>query len=512
MNRFDEKARADRARDVGLFRYGLIRPAADKDLTSRQRGRLIRELAAVEHRGPDGRMLRVSRATLDRWLKDWRTGGFDALVPTPPRVAPRTPARVLDLAVALKKENLNRTAAQVARIIAENGGVTPSERTLQRHFADLGLNRIVAPPVAFGRFEADQASSRWTGDCLHGPIITGSKAILFAWIDDHSRMFVGWRWVRHEDAIRAQQVLRTAIQTYGIPDSCYLDNGAPYVDGQFARSLACLGVKLVHSRPGQPEGRGKIERAFRTVRDGFLVEFANGRQPASIDELNDKFTAWVTQVYHTRTHSETGQAPQQRWDQSWQQRRQAGLPGPRFATPAELHEAFLWSTRRQVTKTATVSFQANTYQVDPALIGCQVELVFDPFDLEHIQVRYRGKPMGQATAFQISCHVHPKARPDPTSPPAGPATGIDFLNLVTARHHSVMSQRIAFSHLITTSNDATSTATGAILTGDDAHPGHPIIDPGVDDVTAVDDHPLDTTTGVTTPDHLFQPVLPMEAL
>jgi len=507
----DDKARSDKARDVGLFRYSLIRPAADKDLTNRQRGRLIRELAGMEHRDPNGQMIRVSRATLDRWVKDWRAGGFDALVPTPRRVTPRTPEAVLGLAVALKRENPGRTAAQVARIMTENGGIVPSERTLQRHFADLGLNRIVAPPVAFGRFEADQASARWTGDCLHGPIVTGSKAILFAWIDDHSRLLTGWRWVRHEDAIRAQQVLRTAIQTYGIPDSCYLDNGAPYVDGQFARSLACLGVKLVHSRPGQPEGRGKIERVFRTVRDGFLVEFAGGRQPASIDELNDKFTAWVTQVYHTRTHSETGQSPQQRWDQSWQQRKDQGKPGPRFASPAELHEAFLWSTRRQVTKTATVSFQANTYHVDPALVGCQIELVFDPFDLEHIQVRYRGKPMGQATAFQVCCHVHPKARLDPTSPPAGPATGIDFLDLVTARHHTQMSQRIAFSHLLPTSDDATAPATKTILADDDAHPGHSVNHPGIDDVAVVDDHRLDTTTGVTTPDGLFQPVLPVES-
>ena len=219
----DDKARSDKARDVGLFRYSLIRPAADKDLTNRQRGRLIRELAGMEHRDPNGQMIRVSRATLDRWVKDWRAGGFDALVPTPRRVTPRTPEAVLGLAVALKRENPGRTAAQVARIMTENGGIVPSERTLQRHFADLGLNRIVAPPVAFGRFEADQASARWTGDCLHGPIVTGSKAILFAWIDDHSRLLTGWRWVRHEDAIRAQQVLRTAIQTYGIPDSCYLD-------------------------------------------------------------------------------------------------------------------------------------------------------------------------------------------------------------------------------------------------------------------------------------------------
>ena len=68
--RDQDKVRAERARDVGLFRYALIREAAS--LSGRERGAMVRELAAVEHRGPDGRMVKVSRATLDRWIADWK--------------------------------------------------------------------------------------------------------------------------------------------------------------------------------------------------------------------------------------------------------------------------------------------------------------------------------------------------------------------------------------------------------------------------------------------------------
>ena len=99
----EERVRAERARAIGLFRYSLICEPADARLSTRQRGRLVRAIAAREHEGPFGQPVRVSRATLDRWLRDWRRGGFDALVPTPPKVSPRTPADVLDLAVALKK-------------------------------------------------------------------------------------------------------------------------------------------------------------------------------------------------------------------------------------------------------------------------------------------------------------------------------------------------------------------------------------------------------------------------
>src|SRR5207248_8631135 len=55
-----------RLRDVALFRYSLIREAADPRLTPRQRRELVRALAAVEHLGPAGTSVKVSRPTLDR--------------------------------------------------------------------------------------------------------------------------------------------------------------------------------------------------------------------------------------------------------------------------------------------------------------------------------------------------------------------------------------------------------------------------------------------------------------
>ena len=108
----EEQARLERARAVGLFRYMLIREAADPALSSRQRGAMVRAIAAREHGGPSGEPVRVTRWTLDVWIRAWRHGGFDALVPSPRQSQPRTPPEVMALAVALKKENPARTAAQ----------------------------------------------------------------------------------------------------------------------------------------------------------------------------------------------------------------------------------------------------------------------------------------------------------------------------------------------------------------------------------------------------------------
>jgi putative transposase len=157
--------------------------------------------------------------------------------------------------------------------------------------------------------------------------------------------------------------------------------------------------------------------------------------------LNELFAAWVETVYHRREHSETGQAPLARF--------LAGFPdggAPVLPTPAQLHEAFLWSQRRTVTKTATINLSGNSYEVDAALVGRRVEVVFDPFDLTRLEVRYQGRPMGTAVPHRIGRHVHPDAHPD-TAPAPAPATGIDYLALVAAQHRTQLAQRINYTDL-----------------------------------------------------------------
>jgi putative transposase len=434
----DERRRLERAREIALFRYSLVQEIVSPQLSPAQRGRRVRELAAMAHPGPDGREVRVSCQTISRWKRDYLAGGFEALVPVPRQASPRTPGEVLELAAALKRENPERTAAQVQRILRAQSGWAPSDRTLQRLFSRLELNAPPADPgqQAFGRFEAARPNELWTGDALHGPLIGGRKTFLFCFIDDHSRAVMGSRWAFHEDVVRLAAALRPALAARGVPEHVYVDNGSAFVDAWLLRACAVLGIKLVHSRPGRPQGRGKIERFFRTVRDQFLVEIAGpaaggGTAVTDVAELNRLFSAWVQASYHRAVHSETG----------------GPLPLP---SPAQLREAFLWSERRTVKKTATVSLHGNLYQVDPSLVRCVVELVFDPFDLDTIEVRHKGQPAGTAVPFVIGRHRHAKTRTEDGGQRTEPApTGIDYLRILDAAHGAELKAQINYAALIT---------------------------------------------------------------
>lgn len=438
----DEKRRA-RAQAVGLFRYQLICPALDAGLSTKARGRLVREIASREHIDPFGTAVRYSRDTLDRWVRRYRAGGFAELVPNPRTCTPRTDTATLEMAAALKRENPARTAAQVGRILRTATGWAPSESTLLRlfHRCELMGPNAGDHPEVFGRFEAADPNDRWTGDALHGPRIGGRKTYLFAFLDDHCRLLCGYRFGFAEDAVRLGAALQPALAARGVPASVYVDNGSAFVDAWLLRACAKLGVRLVHSTPHRPQGRGKIERFFRTVREQFLVEIvdttAEELLATGVDhrtallELNRLFTAWVETEYHRRPHTETGQAPLQRWSDGWSRLGRT----PAMPTAADLTEAFLWSEYRTVTRTATVSLHGNTFEVDAALIGRRVELVFSPFDLETLEVRYREIGYGRAVPHRITRHTHPKARPETPEPPPAPPTGIDYLHLTAQTHH-----------------------------------------------------------------------------
>ncbi len=448
----DAAARRQRAQEIALWRWTLVGPAMDPALTPRQRGAVVRDLAAREHDGPDGRKkVSVSRRTLDRWVVARRDGGFEALVPEPRQCAPRTDADVVELAVGLKLENPARTASQVRRILIARLGWAPSDRAIQRWFAarELVTRPGGQPPEAFGRFQADAVNEIWTADLMNGPDVAGRPCHLAGIIDDRSRFLAGARFVRRPDAVRFAAVLRAAVQDHGVPRVLYTDNGSCFADASLQRTCAVLGIRLTHSQPGRPMGRGKIERVFETIQQQFPVEVTGdeahpARHPvSSLEELNDLLDHWVRAVYHARVHSETGETPRAR--------REAAGP-PALPDPAVLKEAFSWSAVRLVRKTATVSVEGNTYSVDPFLAGRKVELVFDPFDMTRMDVYWQGRKAGIAVPQVIGRHAHPKAPPDEDPPPAA-LTGIDYLQLVTDADTAALGGQLHLSALDDSARD-----------------------------------------------------------
>lgn len=432
---------SDPAEALALWRYHLIAEALDPKLTGRERGALVRRIAG-EHTDPQGEIRSVSRNTADRWIRRYRAQGLTGLRDRPrsDHGSTRLDQALLDEAIRLRLEVPARSAAHIAEMIAARHGVRIAERTLAEQLRRRGLTRgeLLRDGRTFGRYEAAAPNERWLGDVLVGPFVPhprapGSvRARLFLLVDDHSRFLVAGRWTGNETLRAGQELLHAAILRHGLPECLYVDNGAAYAGAELARSCAILGIRLIHSRPYSPQGRGKQERLNRVIRERFLLE-AEQVGIGSLDELNDRFAAWVSRYLNVRVHRETGESPLARYAK--------GTPRP--ANSDLLRQAFLWSAHRRVSRTATVSFEGNEYEVDSGLVGRTVELRFRPEDLFAIEVWYGVRQLGWATPRRIARHVHRSAPPAPPAVPPAP-TGIDYLGQVLADHEAETGSPIAY--------------------------------------------------------------------
>lgn len=435
----------DAGEELALWRYHLIAEALSPRLGSRERGLIVRRLAGEEHTGPDGQPRWVSRNTLDRWVLRYRRQGLAGLRDRPrsDQGSTRRHPELIEEAVRLRLEAPARSAAHIAEMLSVRHGVQLSERTVREQLQKRGLTRgeLLADQRNWGRYEASEPNERWIADVLVGPFVPlpkakGSRhARLFLIVDDHSRLLVHGRWHPWEKLRSGQEVLHQAILRRGLPDQLYVDNGAAFAGAELARCCAVLGIRLIHSRPYAPQGRGKQERLNRVIRERFLLEVEQ-TGIASFEELNDRFEAWCQRYLNLRQHSQTGESPSQRY-----QRAQVRHPDPEL-----LRQAFLWSEPRRVTRTGTVHFQGNEYQSDLALRGRQVELRYRPEDLSQIEVWFERRQFGNLTPLAIERHVHPQA-PPPARPPAEP-TGVDYLGQVLAHHEAQETGSINFRDLL----------------------------------------------------------------
>jgi putative transposase len=222
---------------------------------------------------------------------------------------------------------------------------------------------------------------------IDGKVLTTHLCLI---LDDHSRLIVYGAYYLRADSYAFHQTLKQAVQRRGIPYKLYTDQGKPFTNKHTQIICANLGIRLLHAKPYSAWSKGKIERCFYTLQQGFesTLDLPDNRAQ-DLEELNAKLTHWIQTVYHLRPHSSTGISPQLRFAQAAGSLRHldAGL---------ELEPLFFTRINRTVRKDGTVRIDGTLYEVDLSLRALEVQLRFDPYSMSRIEVYYRGKACGLA--------------------------------------------------------------------------------------------------------------------
>jgi len=395
---------------VAEFRFGVIHDLiGDRKLERGQRQLLLREKSAGEWDIPYSGRSRLSISTILSWARRYEKGGrrLESLYPDgrSDRGRPRALDEETVLALCeLKKQLKGASLPTVIREAKRRQILLPQVRvaksTIYRIYRQRGLMNRQEQVEDRRRFEAELPNDIWQSDCMHGPMVEREgrqrKTYLFAFIDDMSRLITHAEFSLNERIDSYIDALRKGLKKRGLPRKLYVDNGPAFRSHLLRHATASLGIALIHSTPYQPQGRGKIERFFRTLRMQFLSICPDGM---NLDQLNDALTQWLDTQYHTTVHSSTRQTPLNRYLKHAHLMREA---------PKDLDDYFRLRAQRKVDRDRTVSLGGRLYEAPVHLIGRVVTLLYHEDDPARVEVFSEGASQGMLVPLDL--HVNCRIR------------------------------------------------------------------------------------------------------
>jgi len=398
----------EQKREVAVFRFGVIHDLVGGiHLERGDQQRLLRQKCESKWGIPHSSRTRLTRGTILRWIQRYResNGKLESLCPT--ERSDRGVSRGLDeetslALIQLRREKPKATVIHLIETMHKRGLVTPGTqlslstvyRLLHRHHL---MNPLEKKPEDRRKFEAELPNDLWQSDSMHGPHVEVEgrmkKSYLLAFIDDHSRLVPHAQFYLSEGLDSYLDALEQALLKRGLPRKLYLDNGPAFRSKHLEDITASLGIALIHSSPYKPQGRGKIERFFRSIRSQFLSGFCG----KTLSDLNEALDLWINDLYHQRKHGSTDQSPFERFTAQMHCLR---------AAPSELQDYFRKHARRRVAKDRTITLNGKLYEAPVPLIGKQVLVLYHDKEPQRVEAFHERKSYG----FLIPVDLHINCR------------------------------------------------------------------------------------------------------
>lgn len=409
---------------IVVFRFGVIADfLGDSKLPRGKIEEMMKDKCARQWQIPGSIRTSIGESTIKDWICRYKRAGnkLEALYPLgrsdrgkPRAIEEETAAGLITLRKEIPEASLPIFISQ-----AKERKIIPAGRripyaTIYRFLKAEGLmDRPSAMPGDRRKFEAGDPNELWQSDVMHGPYVLWEgkrrKTYLIAFIDDMSRLVTHAEFYLHERLQSFLDALRKALCMRGIPRKLYVDNGPSFRSNHLAHTCASLGIVLLHARPYQPEGKGKIERWFGTVRRSFLSAY----KPETFEDLNGQFRTWLAGYNETR-HSSTGNAPIRRFADNIECVRPA---------PRDLEDHFRKTAKRTVAKDRTIALAGKLYEAPVELIGKQISLLYHEHDPARVELIFAGKTYGFLSLVDVNVNYRIKRNNGVTEIDAGDNPG-----------------------------------------------------------------------------------------
>jgi transposase InsO family protein len=369
--------------DLALWRYGIISPLLHHCDNDPPLYAMIKELAQRTYYTPDGKQKRLSDDTIRSYLDRYNDGGVTALGNKlrNDKGSTSVPQQLQTILIDLRNNYPHLTFIRLLRMLIQEGqwdGAKPSRSSLYRFAVAHALIRTaVEVPTSVRSFEFPFFGDLWSADFLHGPKVRHGvhlyKAYLLAIIDDATRYIVVARFHLSEDTHCLLDDFMLAIRRFGVPKRLYTDNGAAFRSKHLQTVAAKLRVSLPHTPPYTPRGRGKIERFFRTLREGFL----DGIGTTTLEQLNRALNQWI-QKYNSTVHSMLGMSPLDR------KLTDKGPALAQIAPTQNIDEIFFMEKRCKIASDGCVRLFKKRFEIKDAVVGTEIIVYYLPWNQDCI--------------------------------------------------------------------------------------------------------------------------------
>ena len=364
------------AEEIALARCQILGPLLQSEMDPAKRAQEIRRISDQHH---------LSERTVRRWLSRYAEDGFRGLLTKPKPAHDRSSSvteEIVDAAVILRREVPTRSVSDLIRILELEGRIPYGQvkrSTLQDHLEKRGYGaRQIAmyntgSAGASRRFERTGRNELWQADIKYLLVLPATakrpavQLYTSVFLDDATRLVTGLRVYERQDIHCVMDCFRHAIETNGVPEELYTDNGRQYIGKQLQQTCHKLGIRLMHAKPYAAASKGKVE-ALNKYLDKFVAE-VKLKHPQSAAEVQYELDLWLSVFYQQKIHSAlNGRTPEEAFRENRKELR--------FVTPDDLNFAFTLTEERLVDKTGCISFRSRLWDVGPDLIGLKVSVQY----------------------------------------------------------------------------------------------------------------------------------------
>lgn len=365
--------------DIAVARYDVIAPLITARGNYSSDAEFFRTASNIAHNF-NGKKIKVSASTIERWYYAYQKNGFNGLIPQRRQdlgTMRKISADVIDFVTTQLIAFPRVPATQIHAEVQKQFGGNTSLSTINRLVNKIRREKVTSIKDEMLRYERAHINEVWCGDSTviwankldKNPV----KLYIIALIDDASRRIVGAQVFYNDNAINLTKTLKTSVLKFGIPDVFNFDNGRNYKCKQMEVIAGKIGSRIHYCAPYSPTAKAKIERWFRTLKD-----HRTANECKKIEEIQASLNEYVIKYNSTIHSSLKGMTPIDRFNSE--------LNIVRYLEESKKNEAFLFEIDRKASIDGVIKVEGIEYETGYKYQGQRVRIVYEP-GLEHVYIK-----------------------------------------------------------------------------------------------------------------------------